>query len=182
MKIRYTRKTSGYISLLLGIITLKVFLEALWLDRGPVPGLSFLFYALIFYSHYSEERITKYSVLCYQFIKEIQWNSIPPYIVLTGKNLGDLVENYFESENMKPLLRKIGSKLDKGRVMILYSSKDAVKKKDCIVADIKKWGKENSEDLFGLLNEFKIMYKDTSVEVRNDILSIYGSLMKKWFS
>jgi len=70
MKIRYTRKTSGYVSLLLGLITLKVFLEALWLGRGPVPGLSFLFYTLVFYVHYAEKQITRYSLMYYDSLKE----------------------------------------------------------------------------------------------------------------
>ena len=98
MKIRYTRKTSGYVSLLLGLITLKVFLEALWLGRGPVPGLSFLFYTLVFYVHYAEKQITRYSLMYYDSLKEIQWNSIIPNISLKGKDILDQVNDYLDSK------------------------------------------------------------------------------------
>ena len=182
MNIRYTRKTSGYISLLLGIITLKVFLEALWLGRGPVPGLSFLFYALVFYAHYAENQITRYSVLYYQVLKEIQWNTIIPNIYLKGKNVGGLIDSYLESQSIKPVLVKEGSEISKIRVQIMNSSKNIVEKKNNKIANIKKWGEENTEDLVALFNEYKIMYKESSAELWKNIVLIYGLLIKKWSS
>ena len=68
MKLKYTKKTSAYVSLFLSLITLKVFIEALVLGRGIVPGLSFLLYTLIFYIHYQEDAIERLSVMHYKMV------------------------------------------------------------------------------------------------------------------
>lgn len=70
MKFNYTRRSSGYIALVLSLVTIKVFFEALLLGRGPMPGLSFLLYTLVFYIHYATEEIESTFVRCTAYIKK----------------------------------------------------------------------------------------------------------------
>lgn len=98
MNINYTRKTSGYVAALLALVTIKVFFEALMLDRGPIPGLSFLFYTLLFYVHYAFEDIERLCISGYDNVVK-QMETLKPIIIdrIQSEAYGEYIKTQYSS-------------------------------------------------------------------------------------
>lgn len=147
MKLKYTKRISGYIASLLGLFTVRVFLEALIHGYGPIPGLSFLFYTMLFYVHYNEENITKYSMILFDATIDQAKTFTQLYSQISFKDIKDLMINKINKINIDSLeekvdiqLRQTGSSLKilDNKITSLYTQKKYKKYLN------EKWGKIES--------------------------------------
>lgn len=183
MRIKYTKRVSGYFALILGIITTKVFIEALLLGRGPIPGLSFLFYTMIFYTHYIIDEIEKKSLTYYKKIRtivtEFDLKSIPKpeIIVLQINKIMQLVINKIHNLNVM-FLDKIEYNRTKHDLLLMTKNLRNYLKQNFIVTETRI--NNLYDDLKPSLTKVTVQVKYKKQDLQKNVSLLFLDIQEKW--
>ena len=164
--------------------------------RGVVPGLSFLFYTMVFYTHYQQEYLDTLSIIYYERLKEFvgkiheydwsdfsldEYRDIFFYLNERASSAFEKldVHSFFDGALVKTLVQKVAILYSKlGEAYVSYKREIVI-----FVSRVKSALTDEFPDFEKLRGYFEGLQKwfarGYNVLKRNFSL-YYGSLVKKW--